>query len=226
LKAPFADETKNKSWKNDRKQSSHVTPISDPEDSDDSIDVEELIPNWLSLRSQLYQIDPGYFNRSKKAKMAGRQGNNNLEQDGRVNKLNQKLLNIEKDVLFDKFEAESRWRDVLDQLRNETAYQKEKQRGTDSNAAKTSSKQKNDVEEEQIQDISSGDDGDSVDLLGSIFSTEVIVTELTSTGEPTDVYISIRDFGQPPGLQPRRVLEEFCKARYDPSVIITVWIGN
>ena len=138
MKAPFADETENKSQKSDRNQSSHVTPISDPEDSDDSIDVEELIPNWLSLRSQLYQIDPGYFNRSKRAKIAGSQGRNNLEQDGRVDKLNQKLLNIEKDVLFDRFEAESRWRDILDQLRNETAYQKEKQRGADSKAVETS----------------------------------------------------------------------------------------
>jgi ATP-dependent RNA helicase DHX29 len=80
------------------------------EDSDSSIDPDDLIPEFISLQSQLYSLQPNYFDRSNKV---DRPLNDSDDTVSLITKIQRKLSRLEKDVLFDREEAERKWREKL-----------------------------------------------------------------------------------------------------------------
>ncbi|PYI15552.1 ATP dependent RNA helicase [Aspergillus violaceofuscus CBS 115571] len=185
-------------------------------DSDSSLDPDTLTPKYLELQTRLYELRPELFDQPKKGKKGSRKHTGTDSQDPQIAKVQRKIASIENDVLFDRHEAEYKWREKLDDLRKEAAF-----------ARRTEPEEKPPVEEvaekEQSEEKKTELDGDAApldsigedaDLLGDMFGSEEPTLELgVITEELSKAAIKTRDFGKWAGLSPRRVLEETCKAR-------------
>ncbi|KAL6239206.1 hypothetical protein BDW75DRAFT_199177 [Aspergillus navahoensis] len=216
------DADKNVSWISDREPSGQSTPRNaagsktqraktvvkeithppDPYASDSSLDPDTLVPKYLDLQARLYNLCPEVFDKPKKGKKGHPAGEID---DPQALKLQHKISSIEKDVLFDRKEAEYLWREKLDELRKEAAIF----RRIDVNAEKEK------VEKKELEpEILPALDDEAGDLLGDLFQDEEPTLELgVITEELNKASIATRDFGKWTGLSPRRVLEEACKAR-------------
>lgn len=198
-----------------------VTPAAScPYDSDSSLDPDTLLPKFLELQTKLYDLRPELFDQPKKGKKSGSQQANVTIDDPQVARLQRKLASIENDVLFDRDEAEYRWREKLDDLRREAAFSRRVSRDEE-NGAPVESEVKKPDEASTEAESSAGlmdDNGDTADLLGDMFQTEEPILETgIITEELKKASVTMRDFGKWTGLSPRRVLEETCRSRYEPA---------
>ncbi|GIJ98894.1 hypothetical protein Aspvir_001016 [Aspergillus viridinutans] len=194
-----------------------VTPVaSSPYDSDSSLDPDTLLPKFLELQTKLYDLRPELFDQPKKGKKSSREQANATTEDHQVARLQRKLASIENDVLFDRDEAEYRWREKLDDLRREAAFSRRVARD-EGNCAPVEPEVRKPDETSTEAESSAGlmdDGGDTADLLGDMFETEEPILETgIITAELKKASITMRDFGKWTGLSPRRVLEETCKSR-------------
>lgn len=185
-----------------------------PDDSDSSIDPDTLVPEFLELRSRLYRLRPDYFDQPKKGKKANTGKADGYDSDPQVMKIKRKLSKIENDVLFDRVEAEDRWKEKLNELRKEQAFIRQKERQIDAPSAAPSEKHEVEKQEAEPEEVPFPADDENASLFGDMFSAETSIAEPTLVAEPMSSSIQIRDFGKPTGLSPRRVLEETCKARF------------
>ncbi|GAB1199842.1 hypothetical protein APSETT444_009201 [Aspergillus pseudonomiae] len=189
-----------------------LPPISSPYDSDSSLDPDTLLPKYLELQTQLYNLQPEIFDKPKKGKKPARENIGLDSNEPRVAKIRRKITGIENDVLFDRTEAEYRWKEKLDDLRKEAAFFRQNQPTEQTSLDEPGTK---DQPEEKVAEVKPDvDDEEIAGLLGDMFQAEepaletgVILEELNKAA------ITIRDFGKWTGLSPRRVLEETCKAR-------------
>ncbi|EIT77434.1 P-loop containing nucleoside triphosphate hydrolase protein [Aspergillus flavus] len=199
-----------------------LPPVSSPYDSDSSLDPDTLLPKYMELQTQLYNLQPEIFDKPKKGKKPARENIALDTNEPRVAKIRRKIANIENDVLFDRTEAEYRWKEKLDDLRKEAAFFRQnpptKKTSLDEPGAKDQPEEK---VAEPSSDVQPVDDEEIADLLGDMFQAEepaletgVILEELSKAA------ITIRDFGKWTGLSPRRVLEDTCKARDTSCAII------
>lgn len=200
---------------------------SESSDESDQDDPEAMIARFLDLQSRLYNLRPDLVD-SLVGKRATRTRNRPLERekrdDGlepRIIKLLRKLDKLETDILFDKDEALRQWVGIRDQLAEDAAERKRlhldnvNAQPTNGRAVTHASRSNPESEKTQEQADESGDD-----MLTGLFST---FTELSTDAKtsvtsiqpsiPNDCVVTIRDFGKPTGLKPRRVFEEACKAR-------------
>lgn len=191
-----------------------------PDDSDSSIDPDTLVPEFLELRSRLYRLRPDYFDQPKKGKKANTGKADGYDSDPQVMKIKRKLSKIENDVLFDRVEAEDRWKEKLNEVRKEQAFIRQKERQIDAPSAAPSEKHEVEKQEAEPEEVPFPVDDENAGLFGDMFSAETSIAEPTLVAEPMSSSIQIRDFGKPTGLSPRRVLEETCKAR-DPGCTVT-----
>ncbi|KAF7595064.1 hypothetical protein BBP40_007467 [Aspergillus hancockii] len=195
---------------------------SSPYDSDSSLDPDILLPKYMELQTQLYNLQPEIFDKPRKGKKSVRDNTEIDTNSPKVAKIRRKISSIENDVLFDRIEAEYRWKEKLDDLRKEAAFIRENLPDVQTPS-----------EEPQIEDqpgekgieptteVPPIDDEETADLLGDMFQAEEPVLE---TGvileELNKATITLRDFGKWTGLSPRRVLEDTCKARDTGCTII------
>jgi ATP-dependent RNA helicase DHX29 len=176
------------------------------------LDPDTLLPKYLELQTRLYNLQPEIFDKPKKGKKSGREKTASASaEDPQVASLQRKIASIENDVLFDKAEAEYRWREKLDDLRKEAAFLRQSQPKDKPEQDDT----KEAGEKEPENSVPLMDEDETADLLGDMFQAEeptlesgVILEELNKA------VLNMRDFGKWTGLSPRRVLEETCKARY------------
>jgi ATP-dependent RNA helicase DHX29 len=182
---------------------------SNNEDSDSSIDPDDLIPEFISLQSQLYSLQPNYFDRSNKV---NRPLSHNEDTICQVTKIQRKLSKLEKDVLFDCEEAERKWKEKLNELRKEAAFTRQEGRRDKSALAVYNDKDKPTDQLAMDKDLSATAD-DNLDFIGDMFlidSTDPEPSSVIGGKQP----IVIRDFGQTGSqISPRRILEETCKAK-------------
>lgn len=195
------------------------SPAPDSEsDSDEFVELETLIKKYISLQSQILQLQPDFsLHKHKKSKF--KQNESNILPIPKVAKLLAKIHKIESDVLFDEYEASLRWMIVRNQYAQESAerrkYDLDKRNNVDSAAAVKSSPR------DALVD-GKGDEDEQFDMMGDLFSSLPDIISDPATGASSlvgrDVVghtITIRDFGKWSGYSPRRVLEEACKARSD-----------
>ncbi|KAL3473615.1 P-loop containing nucleoside triphosphate hydrolase protein [Aspergillus californicus] len=181
-------------------------PSPDPYESDSSLDPDTLVPKYLDLQTQLYNIQPDIFDQPKKGKKGRGPA---VANDPQVLKLQRKISSIENDVLFDRKEAEYYWKEKLDELRKEAAIFRRAD----------GPKEAVDQKEPEPAGVPPLDD-EAGDLLGDMFQAEEPTLELgVITEELNKASMPVRDFGKWTGLSPRRVLEEACKARDSGSKI-------
>ncbi|KAL1855476.1 hypothetical protein Plec18167_007102 [Paecilomyces lecythidis] len=186
-------------------------PSFDPDDSDDSIDPDNLTPEFLNLRTQLYNLQPDHFDQPKK----GQKGGKGSERDSnpQVSKIKYKLSKIENDVLFDRTEAEGRWKDILVDLRREAAFVRKTEAQPEDSAAQRITDEAEKIAEEELAALGSQGEDENLGLFGDMFSAEGSTTELAAQAAPVPANLEVRNFGKWNGLSPRRVFEDACKAR-------------
>ncbi len=140
-----------------------------------------------------------------------------------------KLDKIEKDLLFDKAEAEQQWRAKKNILERDYAQAKkkraeeEKSAGTEPESALLNEPGNVNDEAARIaaEVFAEGEDDDDEQALVDLFASLPVSEVDPLTGKTTTVMneadgskIVIRDFGKWSGVSPTRVLEEACRARF------------
>lgn len=181
-----------------------------------------MVPKYLELQTKLYSLYPDLYDKPKKGKKSGRDNTDSGSSDPQIAKVQRKISNIEKDVLFDREEAEYKWREKLEDLKKEASFfrrtQREEEKPPPAEDQEQAEETKPESELESDVLVAAGDN-ENTDLLGDMFGAEepelesgVILEELSKAT------MYVRDFGKFTGLSPRRVLEETCKSRYVVSI--------
>lgn len=183
-----------------------------------------MIPKFLQLKTKVFKRQPELFNSRVNTGGKGRKGPKlpvaKVQPRPRVAKILKRIDTIEKDVLFDQDEADMQWANILEELKADLAFERREEnlrRKAAAAAAAPSAKASEPpkqlkVPDSKIEVVSTEEQADD-GLLGGIFADEEgdeKPVELTEDGKP----IQIKDFGKWSGVNPRRILEETCKARY------------
>lgn len=226
-------------WK--KTQTDSNVPSEQP--SDDGIEVsdvesdlepDELLAVYMRTKARLFDMDPeGEGGSAKKSKGKSKNGQSAGKPAGRgQKKLQDRVQRIESDVLFDRREAEAQWAEKKIDLTREHAerrkWQLQKQEEswdkeeTKSEPTKAEDNTGNDISDEaerlgqellkEAEEM--GDD----DMLGGMFGAlpggeDTATSGDSSSGVVQSTNAVVRDFGRLTGMNPKRVLEEACKAR-------------
>lgn len=237
--SPEPQDTKIPKWK--KPQANAPTETEQP--GDDGIEVsdiesdlepDELLSIYLATKTRLFDLDPeGEGGMAKKKQGKGQKGQPATKAaPGRgQKKLQARVQRIESDVLFDKREGEAQWNEKkIDlarefserrkwQLQSEQAKTPEVNANVSTNAGESTSDNISDEAERLGQELlkEAEDMGDD-DMLGGMFGTlpgseETSMPSDSTSGVVHSQNVVVRDFGRPTGMNPKRVLEEACKAR-------------
>ncbi|KAM7187023.1 ATP-dependent RNA helicase DHX29 [Rhypophila sp. PSN 637] len=198
---------------------------------DEDIEPDQLLPLYLESKEKLFALERP---RQDLPKAKGAKGRPEYgAQDPEEALLRAKLDRIEKDVLFDKFVAEQKWREKKIGLEKEYAVAKKKKADEEKENTKAeepaAASDEDDVSKEaeriaaEILAQSEDEDGGLADLFSSLPVNEVDpLTGKSSTvmNGADGAKVTIRDFGKWTGVSPMRALEEACRSR-DSSVRIS-----
>ncbi|KAH7080748.1 ATP-dependent RNA helicase A [Paraphoma chrysanthemicola] len=202
----------------------------DVSDLDSDLELDELIPIYLKIKGQLYEIDPnlveGAARKQPKGAKANKASTSGVAQSPAVRKLLSQLQRISSDALFDEYDAETRWPAIRNQIAQRKASRRQEQ-GVD--VVKDVQRQEaaaSVAPAAERRRLSSAVDqtgsGDEDDILGGMFSAipdDPKPPEATDTAVSADS-ITLRDFGKSSGLTPRRLLEETVRSR-DPQARVS-----
>jgi len=204
-------------------------------ESEGDLEPDELLPTWLSAKSSLYELSPdvatgdstkGGKPKGKKPKTFGDEKSSSPE----IAKLVRKLAKIEKDVLFDSYEAEGQWIDLRNSLAQDRAQRRRLQLDDGGLEFRVCNAEEHTVnegtafqpEKDSAMPVEESRYEDDDDLVADFFeslpeSNTDAKTGLTSMAvqDAGGINLTIRDFGKWTGMSPRRILEDACRARYD-----------
>lgn len=184
-------------------------------DSDSEEEPDHLVAKYLSLQSQIYQIEPELF----KSGSGALKKPNFVKRNPDIARLLAKVDRIESDILFDRNEAYSQWIEIQKNLAKEAAERKRFQLDQDSKAKAGTVTVPQSKPSGLLQ---TEEDDDLVEMVGDLFSSlpetstnaftgSTQMTSKTAEGET----LTLRDFGTWAGVNPRRILEDTCKARFE-----------
>jgi ATP-dependent RNA helicase DHX29 len=202
-----------------------------PVEYDSDIDPDDLLPLYLECKTKLFHLQTS---QSKKNAVRAIPRTNPPKSPAPTNpesaKILRKIKKIEDDVLFDQYVANQQWETKRIQLEKAAAAQRNAieivQDNSDSQSLESLSLVDSDYEVSKeaakigaalLEENDSDNDGAIADLFASLPVNEVDpVTGKTSTivNGSNGVKITIRDFGKWTGVNPTRVLEEACRARF------------
>ena len=173
----------------------------------DMDDPESLLPRYIKAMSALTRLYPQQP-RSKDKKKAKPQPEEST--NAKILRLRQKIESIQRDPLFDQYEASLAWNERHIELQQ--ALQLERRRGEPINdigeQSQPSETSPPRAEERSVDEGVDYDDG----ILGGIFGMD---HDDASSGPEIDhqaeVNVFLKDFGKFGGVHPRRVLEDYCK---------------
>ncbi|KAK5117179.1 hypothetical protein LTR85_008947 [Meristemomyces frigidus] len=221
---------------------SKTSEASTPEDEQDDVQVsdmesdlepDELLSTYLRTRARLYELNPSAEDGQQKRKGARKlnSGNGAVQTTSSgERKLQQRLQHIESDVLFDQREADAQWSETKIELARQAADRRRLQLSQDADSGKPSAARPSDTSKAQqtngtsdeaerlgLELLKESEDQEDADLLGGMFNALPGVQEATSgeaaNGATQLADVTLRDFGRLTGMNPKRVLEEACKAR-------------
>ena len=204
------------------------TPFSSESDSDSDLEPSQQISRYLSLQSQIYDMNPALVDPNpKKPKRAGASiciidDGEKAQLDRKLARLTAKLDKIKSDILFDREQAEVKWAQLWTQLVEERA---ERERLGIRLTGEKGYHGKSQHDSESLASPSTVLDSishelDTGDMFGELFTdlpssaTDSIIgtsnPKPAGAASPTPV---TRSFGKWNGISPRRVFEEACRAR-------------
>ncbi|KAI0006861.1 P-loop containing nucleoside triphosphate hydrolase protein [Xylariaceae sp. FL0662B] len=198
---------------------------------DEDIEPDNLIPAYLETKAKLFRLQRPRqgSKRGRSAKQPSERGAKETvaaessSDDMEEARLLAKIERIEQDVLFDKFDAEQKWR--ADRVTLEKEFAAKKKQAEEEAREKDEEPQSDgdDIAEEAeriaAEVLQQGDDDDDQslsDLFASLPVQEIdAVTGKTNTvmNGSDGVKVIIRDFGKLTGFSPMRALEETCRSR-------------
>lgn len=185
-------------------------PLSPDSEGDGGIhDPEMLIPEFLALRSRLYELDPSIFNKTKSkkgVKQASKQ-TQDAGQDPAIAIIRRKIARIEQDILFDSHEAEERWAGTLEELRRTTG---EILRNTLNLPTSMPGTPRTESHETEVKDTRPEEDEG---IFGEMFDSELNDNGSQALFGSQNTSTKLRDFGKPVGINPRKVLDDVCRSR-------------
>ncbi|KAH8887822.1 P-loop containing nucleoside triphosphate hydrolase protein [Thozetella sp. PMI_491] len=205
----------------------------------EDIDPDELTPAYIDTQAKLFAIQRP---RQDLPKAKGVRTKSNPEDPDEAMLL-AKLDKIEKDMLFDKVEADQLWRAKKITLEREYAVAKKKRleeekAGVIPEAESVSPNGSDDVNNEaariaaEILAENEDDEDDDEQALADLFASLPVSEVDPLTGKTNTVMngadgtkVVIRDFGKWNGVSPTRTLEEACRAR-DSSVRISYRLAS
>lgn len=202
-------------------------------DYDSDIDPDDLLPVYLESKEKLFHQKTATIG-SKPLKSNGKRTNDKgfstrqAADDPETAKILRKLQKIEDDVLFDRYLADQQWNVRRIQLEKEAAARRNTAEAAmdisnceDPPAPLDSddeiSREAEAIGAAMLEEDGSDDDGAIAELFASLPVNEVDpLTGKSSTviNGLNGIKITIRDFGKWTGINPTRVLEEACRARY------------
>ena len=198
---------------------------------DSDIDPDDLLPVYLECKTKLFQTQ---LSQSRKNGLRpiprANSSKSKPPSDLESSKILRKIKKIEDDVLFDQYVANQQWETKRIQLEREAAAQRNAaeiiQDSSDSQSQDSLTLVDSDDEVSReatkigaaiLEENDSDDEGALADLFASLPVNETDpVTGKTSTvvNGSNGVKVTIRDFGKWTGVNPTRVLEEACRARF------------
>lgn len=204
----------------------------DVSDLDSDMEPDQLLETYINAKSRLFQLNPDLVatvnSRSKSTKKS-RGTPKTAPLSGGALKLQKKMQQIESDALFDQREADEKWASKRVELAREAPGRpkrlKETKIAESESPAEPESKAASAADDIMQQAALAGDvlaqNADDDDgLLGGMFTAEpgnsLPLETNGSTGD--SVAATIRDFGKTTGMNPRRILEEACRARFVFSI--------
>ncbi|KAK1781419.1 P-loop containing nucleoside triphosphate hydrolase protein [Copromyces sp. CBS 386.78] len=202
---------------------------------DEYIEPDQLLPFYLETKTKLFEIQRPRLDTAK-----GKKGKAEANpSDAEEALLLAKIERVEKDILFDKYVAEQKWRDLKIDLEKDYAANKkkmveeeeEKKQAEEETPAPTEADDIAAEAERMAAELlaENPEDDDDEGLAGMFASLPVNEVDPT-TGKTHTVMnnadgskTQIRDFGKWTGVSPMRALEEACRSR-DNSVKISYHI--
>jgi len=200
-------------------------------DYDSDIDPDDLLPIYLECKTKLFHLQPPPPKASN-LRPSGRSQNPKSRvqappTDPETAKILRKIKRIEDDILFDQYVANQQWESKRIQLERDAAAHRsalQLSQDADSQDSETLVDSDDDVSKEagkigaaMLEDTGSDDEAALTDLFASLPVNEVDpLTGKSSTvvNGTNGLKVTIRDFGKWTGVNPTRVLEEACRARY------------
>ncbi|KAK8163670.1 P-loop containing nucleoside triphosphate hydrolase protein [Phyllosticta citrichinensis] len=202
----------------------------DVSDLDSDMEPDQLLSTYLDVKTRLFQVDPELApasNSNPKSKKSKGPQKTAPASQGAQN-LQKKLQQIESDILFDSRAADEQWaskRVDLAQLAPSRSRSKkpEEQPKEIHEPESTGAGAVDDIMQEAAAMagdalLQNPDEDDG--LLGGMFAAEPGEGQQSSSGRTESANVTVRDFGKAVGMNPRRVLEEACRAR-DSGVRLT-----
>ena len=193
-----------------------------------------MLDRYLALQSRLHVLRPDLTEptNGKTSRKGGKRrtvSHKADEADPSVTRLLRKISKLEADILFDHQEAYSQWTETREQLMKESAERRrlqladntgaQNQRTHNPRALRDRRHGKEDGDEE------GADEEDVAESLADLFASypeklpdEGLVTSQEASANSDAIVI--RDFGNPTGVKPRKLLEEACKARDSSSKVV------
>lgn len=178
-----------------------------------------MVPEWLELQTRLYSLQPDLFDRPGKGKK-GRSIAPNQSDDPEVAKVQRKIAKIERDVLFERRDAEYIWKEKLEELRKDAKFMRQPLESKRESPPPADTDEQTNVPaldglDLTVPSLEELDDGAGLlgDMFGNDAESEAPGSILGLPPPKSETSMTLRDFGKTTGLSPRRVLEETCKAR-------------
>lgn len=199
-------------------------------DLDSDLEPDELLSRYLSTKARLFEEQPDLIE-AKPQKQKSKTNVRSRPETPRpishsIQKLQRKVAKIEGDALFDRREADFHWTNKRMQLLKEAAETRKNTGVTRLSAQEVVLKPDtpplsigSDAEDDDSNTHGDKDEVDD-DAIGNLFAAEPSRGDnaIAQPGEDaSNIVTSIRDFGKPSGVSPRRILEDACRAR-DPAV--------
>ncbi|KAH0563455.1 hypothetical protein GP486_001973 [Trichoglossum hirsutum] len=222
-------------------------------DQESDLEPEELITIYLSLKSQLYELQPHlvhpFSSKTNKSKLP--RPSHLVDEDlptQEIKRLLKKLKKIESDVLFDQHEADEQWAkrrieiERKDKTRRKPWSQPIKIHSVTGLSLDATGEISQTSHESvpaspalvhECEDSSQDEDDYGIGMLGELLTSSPD-TLVEPRSEPPGVVVNaskdpsvtIRDFGKWTGVSPRRVLEEACRARSTTFEMTTISTPN
>ncbi|KAH7064760.1 ATP-dependent RNA helicase A [Macrophomina phaseolina] len=199
----------------------------DVSDLDSDLEPDQLLETYLNVKSRLFQVNPDLAatpNPRSKSNKKTRGSQNATAPTGGALKLQKKLQKIEADALFDQREADEKWASKRIELAREAPGRSKRSKEIKQEDAATPiepvSNAASAADDIMAQATLAGDglaqesDNDDGGLLGEMFTAEPGKSQSSGLNDTEDsASVTIRDFGKSTGMNPRRILEEACRAR-------------
>jgi len=194
-------------------------------DLESDLEPDGLITIYVASKTSLYELKPDIFDNGKKGPVRSQLSSSTPATLSAIKKLQAKMQKIESDVLFDQYEADSRWLLKRNQIAQEVAERRRYQLPSHPTPTAKATKPRlaqSPLPAQALPDSSSEDSdveslSDDDNAFGDLFAATAPDDEARATvandSKVDSSQVIITNIGQIQGVSPWRVLEEMCKSR-------------